>query len=80
MSFSSLIGSSSIIVLKFGCSSILFCKCPIAVGAVDQSICSGQVLIQLFKSDRGALSAKESRETLLTTRSSSEKFYSLVLS
>ena len=28
----------------------------------------------LFKSDRGALSVKESRETLLTTRSSSEKF------
>ena len=28
----------------------------------------------MFKSDRGALSAKELRETLLTTRSSSEKF------
>ena len=28
----------------------------------------------LFKSDHGALSMKESRETLLTTRSSSEKF------
>ena len=28
---------------------------------------------QLFKSDRGALSAKDERETLLTTRSSSEK-------
>ena len=33
----------------------------------------------MFKSDRGALSAKESRETLLTTRSSSKKF-TLVLS
>ena len=33
----------------------------------------------LFKSDCGALSAKESRETLLTTCSSSEKF-TLVLS
>ena len=34
----------------------------------------------LFKSDRGALSAKESREMLLTTRSSSERsFYSVVL-
>ena len=33
----------------------------------------------LFKSDRGALSVKESRETLLATRSSSEKF-ALVLS
>ena len=33
-----------------------------------------------FKSDRGALSAKESREMLLTTRSSSEKFtFSVVL-
>ena len=35
----------------------------------------------VFKSDRGALSAKDERETLLTTRSSSEKFIlSLVLS
>ena len=35
----------------------------------------------LFKSDSGALSAKDERETLLTTRSSSEKFIlSLVLS
>ena len=34
----------------------------------------------LFKSDRGALSAKDERETLLTTRSSSEKFlFSVVL-
>ena len=33
----------------------------------------------LFKPDRGALSAKESREMLLTTRSSSEKFTLLVL-
>ena len=33
----------------------------------------------LFKSDRGALSAKESRETLLTTRSSSEKFTLLLV-
>ena len=34
----------------------------------------------VFKSDRGALSAKDERETLLTTRSSSEKLLSLVLS
>ena len=34
----------------------------------------------LFKSDRGALSAKDERETLLTTRSSSEKLlFSVVL-
>ena len=35
----------------------------------------------VFKSDRGALSAKDERETLLTTRSSSEKFilFSVVL-
>ena len=33
----------------------------------------------VFKSDRGVLSVKESREMLLTTRSSSEKF-TLVLS
>ena len=33
----------------------------------------------LFKSDRGALSAKDARETLLTTRSSSEKLFSVVL-
>ena len=35
--------------------------------------CSQQRSRGLFKSDRGALSAKESRETLLTTRSSSER-------
>ena len=35
---------------------------------------------RLFKSDRGALSAKDERETLLTTRSSSEKLlFSVVL-
>ena len=36
---------------------------------------------RVFKSDRGALSAKDERETLLTTRSSSEKFilFSVVL-
>ena len=34
----------------------------------------------VFKSDRGALSAKDERETLLTTRSSSEKLlFSVVL-
>ena len=37
-------------------------------------------LTHLFKSDRGALSAKDERETLLTTRSSSEKLlFSVVL-
>ena len=36
--------------------------------------------MHVFKSDRGALSAKDERETLLTTRSSSEKlFFSVVL-
>ena len=35
---------------------------------------------KVFKSDRGALSAKDERETLLTTRSSSEKLlFSVVL-
>ena len=42
------------------------------------NICGAGCLQQrsrgLFKSDCGALSIKESRETLLTTRSSSEKF------
>ena len=34
----------------------------------------------MFKSDHGALSAKDERETLLTTRSSSEKLlFSVVL-
>ena len=33
----------------------------------------GQVGRNVFKSDRGALSVKESREMLLTTRSSSER-------
>ena len=34
----------------------------------------------MFKSDRGALSVKDEREMLLTTRSSSEKlFFSVVL-
>ena len=37
-------------------------------------------LCVVFKSDRGALSAKDERETLLTTRSSSEKLlFSVVL-
>ena len=39
----------------------------------EESICS-RMQKHLFKSDRGALSAKDERETLLTTRSSSEKF------
>ena len=51
--------------------------------AVDESLCAGclqQRSQGLFKSDRGALSAKDERETLLTTRSSSEKFlFSVVL-
>ena len=41
--------------------------CTVSVGLM------GLICSVLFKSDRGALSAKELRETLLTTRSSSER-------
>ena len=47
---------------------VVFCWCC----RVGTSFCSQQDEKILFKSDRGALSV-ESRETLLTTRSSSER-------